>query len=511
MVESIPRLVMQDINKRFSGFPALIDASLEVEAGEVHALIGQNGAGKSTLIKVLTGAYSCDEGLILLDGIPISCSSTREAQDLGISPIYQEISLIPYRSVAENVFLGREPKRFGFIDWPHMNNAAAELLARFGVFVDVKLPLNTYTIAVQQMVAIARALSCSAKLVIMDEPTSSLAEHEVGILFDAIGQLKKTGTSVLFVSHRLDELYAVCDNVTIMRDGRTVARSAMVDISRIELVTTMLGRPLDVAAHKQRIRSSDHASDTVPLLNAVHLARGTRVRDINLEIRPGEVIGLSGLLGSGRSETARVLFGADQPENGTIAIDGKSIAFKSPADAIACGIGFCSEDRKSEGIIPYMSVRENLTIALLPRLAHLGIIDTKKQYEVVDLFIKRLGIKTANPNQPIRDLSGGNQQKVLLARWLCMNPRLLILDEPTRGIDVGAKAEIQSLVKEFAERGLGVMMISSEIEELLEACDQVVVLRDGRNVVTLNQSEMSEPAIMQAMAQGRAAGMTGAD
>jgi ribose transport system ATP-binding protein len=496
-----PLLTMRGIDKRFAGVAALTGASLEVGRGEVHALIGQNGAGKSTLIKILTGYYVRDAGEILFDGTPVSFGTPAEAQKAGISTIYQEINLVPYRSVTENICLGRERRRFGLLDWPAMHREAEALLARFNVHVDVRRPVMSYSTAVQQMVAIARAIGFNARLVIMDEPTSSLDEQEVGVLFDVIRQLRSTGVSVIFVSHKLDELYAVCDRVTVMRDGRTVRVSPLRDISRLELVTTMLGRRLEDPGHRGPATAGAAGADGA-LLAVQHLSAGRRVRDVNLEVRPGEIVGLAGLLGSGRTETARVVFGADRAEAGSIALSGAAEAPREPAAAIRAGMGFLSEDRKLEGIVPDMSVRENLTLALMPHLARNGIVDEAKTREIVDRFIKRLGIKCSGPEQRIRELSGGNQQKVLLARWLCMNPRLLILDEPTRGIDVGAKAEILSLVRELASQGLGVLMISSELEEIIEAASRVFVLRDGHTAAELQGDDVNEPAIMAAMAHG---------
>ena len=493
-------LSMRGIDKRFGGVPALTGASLEVAGGEVHALIGQNGAGKSTLIKILTGYYSRDAGEIDFDGQPVAFGSPQEAQASGISTIYQEINLVPYRSVTENICLGRERRRFGLLDWRAMHAEAEALLARFNVQVDVRRPVMSYPTAVQQMVAIARAIGFSAKLVIMDEPTSSLDEQEVAVLFDVIRQLKTAGVSVIFVTHKLDELYAVCDRVTIMRDGRTVRVAPMATVSKLELVTAMLGRQLEPPDRNGLAEADAHAGET--LLVVENLAAGRKVRDVTLAIRSGEIVGLAGLLGSGRTETARVLFAADRAEAGRVTFAGSSAAMSGPADAIRAGMGFLSEDRKLEGIIPGMSVRENLTLALMPHLARNGIVDEARSREIVDGFIKRLGIKCSSPEQRIRELSGGNQQKVLLARWLCMNPRLLILDEPTRGIDVGAKAEILHLVRELAGGGLGVLMISSELEEVIEAASRVFVLRDGRTAAELNGEEISEPAIMSAMAHG---------
>jgi len=497
-----PLLSMQGIDKRFAGIPALRSAELVVEKGEVHALIGQNGAGKSTLIKILTGYYRKDAGEILFDGRSVEFSSPQEAQGAGISTIYQEINLVPYRSVTENICLGREKRRFGLLDWPAMHAEAKSLLARFNIEIDVRRPLMAYPTAVQQMVAIARAIGFEAKLVIMDEPTSSLDEREVGVLFGVIRQLKAEGVSVIFVSHKLDELYAVCDRVTIMRDGRTVQVASMAQLSRLDLVTSMLGRELTQVLQEGSHTVEADGSAREPVLKVGSLAAGRMVRDVSFDVRPGEIVGLAGLLGAGRTESARAVFGADKPDAGTIAFDGRINAVHAPSDAIKAGMGFCSEDRKLEGIIPDMSVRENLTLALMPQLAKRGIVDEARSREIVDQFIRRLGIRCSGPEQRIRELSGGNQQKVLLARWLCMNPKLLILDEPTRGIDVGAKAEILSLIRELAGQGLGVLMISSELEEVVEAASRIFVLRDGRTVAELKGEAINEQTVMAAMAHG---------
>jgi galactofuranose transport system ATP-binding protein len=512
MTETTPLLSMQRIEKRFSGVAALAGAAIEVAPGEVHALVGQNGAGKSTLIKILTGVYRPDAGSIRLNGKPVAFATPGEAQQGGISTIYQEINLIPFRSVAENVFLGRAPLRMGLIDWGRMNREADALLRRFDVRIDVAQPLFTYNTAIQQMVAIARAVSLDARLVIMDEPTSSLADHEVKVLYGVIRQLRDSGVSVIFVSHKLDELYAVCDRVTVMRDGRTVATSPMAGISKLELVAAMLGRDLQTvrSSGQTAFHGSGHARDRM-MLQAENVRSGIKVRDASVSVRAGEIVGLAGLLGSGRTELARTIFGADRADAGAIRIDGKPVSFRAPFEAIAHGLGFCSEDRKIEGIVPDMSVRENITLAILPRLARFGVVDPARQSEIVDRFIRRLGIKSAGPDQKIRELSGGNQQKVLLARWLCMDPQLLLLDEPTRGIDVGGKADIQSLIRELADAGLGVLMISSEIEEVIEGSERVFVLRDGRTVAELPRSALSEMALMTAMAQGEATADAGDD
>lgn len=503
MSHSESLLVMHGINKRFSGVPALSDASLRVGRAEVHALIGQNGAGKSTLIKILTGAYRRDSGTVTFDGRNVDFTSPQAAQAGGISTIYQEVNLVGFRSVTENIFLGRERRRGPFLAWRRMHAEARDLLARFDIHVDVTRPLASFSVAVQQMVAIARAVSVRSALVIMDEPTSSLDDREVDTLFGVIRQLKADGVSVIFVSHRLDELYAVCDRVTVMRDGRTVDERDMRDISKLELVAKMLGKDVgELRREGETAFTRTGATRGDVLVSARHVRSGPLLRDASLDVHAGEIVGLAGLLGSGRTETARAVFGAERVDAGAVRVHGREARFHGPRDAIRAGFGYCSEDRKTEGIIPDMSVRENLTLALLPTLSRHGIVDTKRQAEVVDRFIARLGIKTSGPDQRIRELSGGNQQKVLLARWLCTNPKLLILDEPTRGIDVGAKGEIQALLSELARDGLGVLMISSELEELAEGADRVVVLRDGRTVTELSGEHLTQDTIMHAMAHG---------
>ncbi len=498
-------LEMKNINKSFPGVIALADARLRVGRGEVHALVGENGAGKSTLIKILTGAYRRDGGLVVFDGQEVEFHSPQQAQANGISTIYQEVNLVPFRSVAENIFMGREPRRWGLINWRQMNAEAGRLLSRLGVFVDVTQPLMSFNIAIQQMVAIARAVSFKTKLVVMDEPTSSLDDQEVETLFQVIRQLKAEGVSVIFITHRLDELYGICDRVTIMRDGQTVDERSIAGLSKLELVAKMLGKELGEVQRSGQtgFNASEHHVEEL-LLETRQLKRGQALRGASLSIRVGEIVGLAGLLGAGRTETARVIFGADPVDEGEIRLEGRPVHFNSPADAIRAGIGFCSEDRKAEGIIPFLSVRENLTLAALPVLSRHGVVSAEKQKQLVDRFIKRLGIKLANPEQKIRELSGGNQQKVLLARWLCLHPRLLLLDEPTRGIDVGAKGEIQRLINDLADNGLSVLMISSELEELVEGSDRVVVMRDRRTVAELQREEISQDSIMAVMAHGDA-------
>ncbi len=498
-----PLLAMRGIGKRFGGVSALSGADFAVEAGEVHALIGQNGAGKSTLIKILTGYYRRDAGEVEFAGQPFEAASPQAAQAAGISTIYQEINLVGLRSVTENICLGRTARRFGLLDWRRMHAEASALLARLGLAIDVRQPLARFPTATQQMVAIARAIGFRARLVIMDEPTSSLTEREVETLFGVIRQLRGEGVGVVFVSHKLDELYAVCDRVTIMRDGRTVLAAALAELPKIGLVAHMLGRNAQSVARQGATGFGRKGADAgPPLLSVAGLAAPPRVSRVDLQVRKGEIVGLAGLLGAGRTETARIIAGADPAAAGAMTLGARRYRPADSRAAIAAGVGFVTEDRKLEGIVPDLSVRENLTLALLPALSRAGIVDEKAQAAVVARCIAQLGIRCAGPEQPIRQLSGGNQQKVLLARWLCMDPRLLILDEPTRGIDVGAKAEIQAVIRALADGGLAVLMVSSEVEEITEGADRAYVMRDGRVAAELAGAALNEDAVLDAMAHG---------
>ncbi|MDQ1709005.1 MAG: galactofuranose transport system ATP-binding protein, partial [Frankiaceae bacterium] len=434
---------------------------------------------------------------------PVSFAQPRDAQAAGISTIYQEINLVPQVSVARNLFLGREPTgRFGLIDLGEMNRQAEHILEPFGVNVDVRRPLRELGLGIQQMVAIARAVQIDARVVIMDEPTSSLEPREVERLFSVIELLRGKGVGILYVSHKLDEVFRLCDTVTVLRDGKRVYTGPVATMTRLRLVATMLGRDTaEVSEHGMTSFSESHqAADTVPTLTAKLLNRKHVLTDVSLDLRPGEVVGLAGLLGSGRSETAKAIFGAQPIDSGEVTVSGKKIKAGSPAAAIEAGIALLPEDRKAEGIIPGLSIRDNIALAALPALSRNGFVSDKKRDDIVDTFMKRLRIKASSPDQLVRELSGGNQQKVLLARMLCLNPKILILDEPTRGIDVGAKAEVQSLVDELATKGLGVLLISSELEEVVEGSDRVVVLRDGAVLGTLRGDEIDEDRIMSLIA-----------
>lgn len=500
-----PLLQMTEITKSFGGVVALAEGNLSIAPGEVHALVGQNGAGKSTLIKILTGVYRRDSGIVRWQGREVDLRSPRDAQEAGIATIYQELTLVPQRTVIENIILGYEPRtRFGMIDWREAERRARGVLSRFGIDIDPHRALGSYPTAIQQLVAIGRAASMDAKLLIMDEPTSSLDEREVKGLFSVIRQLKAQGTSVIYVSHFLDELFEICDSMTILRDGRTVSTARMSDLTKLDLIAGMLGRSAEDIrnAGMTELAGSNAPSDGPKIVEAKGIATGRRLRKLDLTIRSGEIVGLAGLLGSGRTEAARAIFGMDQLSAGEIIVDGALAAISSPRGAIVAGMAFLTEDRKTEGIIPDLSVRENLTLALLPKLTRMGIINEARERSIVEEFIKALGIKVAHMEQPIRELSGGNQQKVLLGRWLATDPRLLILDEPTRGVDVGAKLEIQAIIRQKVEQGCAVLLISSEFEELIEGAHDIIVMHEGRSVSRLKNPGVTEDQLIHAMAVG---------
>ena len=493
-------LDIKGLEKTFHGVRALKGVNLTVNKGEIHALMGENGAGKSTLIKVLTGIYQKNGGTICFDGEEINAKTPIEANEKGISTIYQELNLVLFQTVYENLFLGREPRtKFGSIDRKAMISEAKRILEELGIEIDVTRPLKNYSTAIQQMVAIARAVSINAKLVIMDEPTSSLDTHEVQVLFRIIRQLKSKGISVIFISHKLDEIFEICDRLTVFKDGEYVGDYDIGELNQLKLISLMVGK--DTVELERNKQGYEFANAKV-IAEMKDIRQGMRLNGINIEIKQGEVVGLAGLLGSGRTELAQVLFGSGMPDNGEIFWWGEKAGIHSPADAIKKGMGFCTEDRKTEGIIPHLSVRENITIALLPKLNSFGFVKTKEQDEIVRSYIDRLKIKTPTPEQAICNLSGGNQQKVLLARWMCMNPKLMILDEPTRGIDVGAKAEIEQLIQEFSKSGISVLMISSEIAELERNCDRIIVMREGRVIGELAGDQISQDKVMETIARG---------
>ncbi|WP_369214339.1 sugar ABC transporter ATP-binding protein [Streptomyces flavofungini] len=505
-------LSVSGLSKSFPGVRALDDVDFTARAGEVHALIGENGAGKSTLIKVLTGVYRPDAGEVTYADAPAHFATPLEAQHAGISTIYQEVNLVPLMSVARNLLLGREPRnRFGLIDFRRMHREADEALRDLGVRVDVRRPLRELGVGAQQMVALARAVSVDARVVIMDEPTSSLEPREVETLFGVIRVLRERGIAVIYVSHRLDELYAVCDAVTVLRDGKVVHTGPLAELDRLRLVALMLGREIGEVADEGVTKfSGAHHAESEPVLRAEELSVRHQLSGVSVAIRPGEVVGLGGLLGSGRSETAKAIAGALSPDSGRVTVAGTPVRTGSTPAAIRAGISLLPEDRKAEGIVPGLSVRENIALAALPRLSRLGLVDESRIDAIVDTFMRRLRIKASGPHQKVGELSGGNQQKVLLARWLAMNPKVLLLDEPTRGIDVGAKAEVQKLIDELAADGLGVLLISSDMEELVEGSDRVIVLKDGAVIDELTGSAVTPDALLRAIASTGATATTGA-
>ncbi|WJQ05518.1 sugar ABC transporter ATP-binding protein (plasmid) [Geobacillus stearothermophilus] len=495
-------LCMENIVKKFPGVMALKGVQLNIRKGEVHALMGENGAGKSTLIKILTGVYNQDGGRIVFEGKEVTFKTPIEAQSKGISTIYQEVNLIPYMTVTENIFIGREPRtKYGTINWKKAHEDARVLLLNMGIDIDVRQPVNTYSTAIQQMVSIARAVSMEAKLVIMDEPTSSLDDKEVEVLFSVINKLRKDGVSIIFVSHRLDEIYTVCDRITVLRDGAYIGTWETSELTQNQLIAHMIGKTEQEAATLMKAKESTGKPKETITIRLEGIKQGNRVQNVSFELYEGEVLGLAGLLGSGRTEIAKIIAGVTVPDEGTMTLYSNPVTFKSPRDAIKSGIAICTENRKVDGIIPNMSVRENITIASLKRFSKFGFVSKKRQDQVVNEFIAKMGIKTPNADQKIKNLSGGNQQKVLLARWLALNPSLLILDEPTRGIDVGAKSEIYLLIDDLSRNGLSILLISSEFDELVHNSDRIVVLREGRKVGELVGKDRTQDNIMKMIAE----------
>ena len=476
----------QGLDKSFGNVPALRDISFTVEAGEVHGLMGENGAGKSTLIKILTGFHQPSGGGMWLDEQPVSFDSPRAAQRAGVAAVYQEINLIPERSVAANIFLGREPHHLGVLtDQAAMLRQSGDLLRRYGLDIDPGQPLRSLGLGIQQMVSIVRVVSLGARIVIMDEPTSALSGAEVDLLYGVVEQLREEGKGIVYVSHRLSECYRLCDRLTVLRDGRMVETARTTDLPRARLIAAMLGREATAAGpsageRAARARTVQAEGDVgARALSVQGLSWRRRVLDVSLSVRRGEILGLAGLLGSGRTETLKTIYGVETPEKGEVRLGADALASPTPARSIRQGLAFLSEDRRSEGIFPRLSVRENLTAAVLPRISRLGVVSRRRQDELVGRYVAALGIKTSGPSALISELSGGNQQKVLIARALCTEPAVLMLDDPTRGIDVGAKAEVHRTVRALAADGLGVLVTSSEVEELMELADRLVVLTEG--------------------------------
>ena len=499
-------LVMEGVSKAFPGVQALDDVSLTLKRGEILCLVGENGAGKSTLMKVLTGVDMPDSGRILLDGKEIQAKSPLHAQSLGISTVYQEVNLCPNLTVAENILLGREPYKMGRIDWAKMNALASDTLQRLlGVDIDVTKPLGSYTVAIQQMAAIARALYLeSAKILILDEPTSSLDIHETEQLFKVMKKLKNDGVGIIFITHFIGQVYEISDRITVLRNGKLVGTYETASITRVGLISKMIGRSLAEFDEmiKIKLESSKHIKADA-LLQAKEFGLTGAIQPFDLDLHAGEVVGLAGLLGSGRTEIASILFGSEKADTGSITVNGVLVHDHSPLGSINRGVALCPEDRKAAGIVDDLSVRENIILAMQASKGWFKYLSLQEQYQIAQKYIELLNIATPSADQPVKNLSGGNQQKVILARWLAINPQVLILDEPTRGIDVGSKAEIQKLVLSLAEEGKACVFISSELEEVLRTSHRIVVLREREKVAEF-AGEADENTIIHAIAGSEA-------
>jgi galactofuranose transport system ATP-binding protein len=494
-------LEIRGLTKSFPGVRALSGVDFFLKSGEIHALLGENGAGKSTLIKTLTGVYKKDAGRVLFQGQEFDAHSPAHASENGISTVYQEVNLIPELSVAENIYLGREPLKWGNIDWKKMREGAEKALAKLHLHIDVNLEVSSYSIAIQQMISIARALDVDAKVLILDEPTSSLDEGEVASLFDVMRDLRAQGMAIVFITHFLDQVYEVCDRITVLRNSQLVGVFNAAELSKVDLVTHMIGKELDDEV-KRPHRTAD--SGTPEVFMELRNVDAPGLDTVNLRINKGEVLGFAGLLGSGRTEVAQILFGINRPLSGDVMVEGEKVNISNPRKAIDRGIAFCPEDRRREGIIADLSVRENIILAVQASRGVFKTMTRKEQMRIVDKYIEELSIATPDAEQKVKFLSGGNQQKVILARWLAANPKFLIVDEPTRGIDVGVKLDIQNLVGELAEKGMAVLFISSELEEVLRSSERIVVLRDRKIVDDLTGEDMNGAKVMHIIAEGSA-------
>ncbi len=498
-MEPAPLLEARAIGKSFLGITALDSVDFALSRGEIHALLGENGAGKSTLIKILTGVYSGDRGSVTLDGERIEPGNVAEAQALGIGTVYQEVNLLENLTVAENLFLGRQPRRFGLVDRREMRRRARDLLEGYGLDIDVDALLSSYSVAIRQIIAIARAVDLSGKVLVLDEPTASLDAHEVEMVFAVLRRLRAQGLGIIIITHFLNQVYAIADRVTVLRNGRLVGSRAIVDLPRMELISMMLGRELQHITHEHHAVEATVDRGEAPIRLSGYGRRGS-VAPFDLDLRPGEVVGIAGLLGSGRTETAFLLFGVDAPDSGTARIDGREVRIASPETAIRHGFGFCPEERKTDGIIGDFSVSENIALALQARQGWSRPISPRDRRNLADEYIRSLDIRPPDPDRPIKFLSGGNQQKAILARWLATHPRLLILDEPTRGIDIGAHAEILKMIEKLCAEGMSLVVISSELEELTAVAHRVIVLADRRHVAELTGEDITADNIMKAIA-----------
>jgi ribose transport system ATP-binding protein len=477
--ERIPLIELKNITKVFPGVKALSDVCFTVFPGEVHALCGENGAGKSTLIKVMTGAHGADGGEYFIDGQPVHISSTQEGIAHGVSCVYQELSIAPQLDVAQNLYIGNLPMKGPFIDHKKLYADAAEILSLLNMNISPKTLAGELSVGQQQMIEIGRAVTRNARCIIMDEPTSSLSEAETDTLFKIVEILQKRNIAIVYISHKLDEVMQLSDRITVIRDGQNIITMNTCDTTQDMLITNMIGRPLD----KQYPEKTGRKQGDV-VLDVQNLS-GEKFQDVSFQVRAGEVLGFFGLVGAGRSEIMRAIFGADKIKGGTVTINGQPVKAGSPADAIAKGIGFCTEDRKKEGLMLRLSILLNATIVKLPRLSTAGVINRKEQLSDAEKYVTAMRTKTPSINQLAGNLSGGNQQKVVLAKWLTMEPQVLIVDEPTRGIDVGSKAEIYEIINELAKNGMAIVVVSSEIEEVFGVCDSVITIFEGRKTAQL--------------------------
>lgn len=498
MTDNHELLHMEGISKAFPGAQALDNVHLNVARGEIHALVGENGAGKSTLMKILTGALKRDTGRIIFNGKPVDIKNPSDAQSLGISIIHQELTLIPYLTVGQNIFLGREPRRerVRLIDWKLLYRQAQQILDRLNLQVDARAEVQGLSIAQQQMVEVAKALSLNADLIAMDEPTSTLTDQETQILFVVMRALKKQGVSLIFISHRLEEVFKIADQVTVLRDGEFVGTNPVSELNQDIVIRMMVGRELEEVNHKETYQKDD------VILEVGNLQDGRELHGVSLKLHRGEILGIAGLVGAGRTALAETIFGVRSCTEGEIRVNGKPIRIKSPIDAIRCGMGFVPEDRKQQGLFMNMAVRENIVISSMDEITNLGFVNFTQASQVADKLVRRLDIRTPSLLQRVHNLSGGNQQKIIIARWLILNLRILILDEPTRGIDVGAKAEIHNLTRQLAERGVGILMISSELPEVLLVSDRILVMREGRLVSEFTRHHATQDNIMRAATGG---------
>lgn len=495
-------LELQNISKYYPGVKALEEVSLRLYSGEVHALLGENGAGKSTLVKVMTGAQSRDGGDIVFLGEKQHFCTPIEAQKIGISTVYQEVNLLPNLSVAQNLFLGCEPKHFGLIHFNKMYADARRVLTPFKLNIDVTAPLSQYSIAVQQLIAIARGVAMSAKVLVLDEPTASLDADEVQVLFGILNQLKQKGVAIVFITHFLDQVYQISDRITVLRNGRFITEYLTAELPQSQLIEAMLGRSLQAQLVEKKAEDNPAEGTSAVLLSLEGVSVKGSIQAMTLTVPKGQAVGLAGLLGSGRSEVCNAVFGLDLLESGSIHLAGKKLNLSQPVDAIHAGIALCPEDRKIDGIIGPLSIRENIILALQARVGWWRCLSKARQEDIAQFFIDKLQIATPDADKPIEQLSGGNQQKVILARWLAIEPILLVLDEPTRGIDIGAHAEIIKLIRSLCDDGMSLLVASSELDELLAFSNKVVVMRDRYAVRELTGSELTSQHVMQAIAEG---------